>query len=77
MMFYIHFGSGKKAEFKHGHDAHQYAQWKSAADHSITEVVYTGKRGGGIVGQYKHGVPTPEFRGRGDEWYPAGPKGAK
>lgn len=74
MKFDVHFGAGKKASFRNGPDAQEYAQFMSEKANTITEVIYTGKRGGGIVGQYKHGMPTPEFRGRGDEWYPAGPR---
>lgn len=74
MKFDIYFGVSKKASFRHAFDAQEYARLFSELHHTCTEVVYTGKRGAGIVGQYKHGVPTEEFQGRGNEHYPAGPR---
>lgn len=75
MIFVVHFGADSKARFRHAPDAHQYAQWKSTIDHCVVEVERTGKskNGIGLVGQYKYGEPTPEFVGRGDNWFPAGP----
>lgn len=58
------------ARFTSAANAQEYARWYSEVNHQTTEVVAKD----GLIGQYKHGAPTPEFRGRGDEWYPAGVK---
>ncbi len=50
--------------------AHRVAQMWSERWGSWTEVFDIRKEDGGIVGQYDKGMPTPEFRGRGDEAYP-------
>lgn len=73
MLYHVSFGAGRKASFKNGQDAQEYARFYSERYHTVTEVEYSGKRGYGLVGQYKHGEPTREFQGRGDEHYPAGP----
>lgn len=60
-----------RAGFLDGHDAHAYARWLSATFPSTSFEVVADD---GIVGQYIGGSPTPEFIGRGDEHYPAGPR---
>lgn len=49
-------------------NAQRIAQMWSERWHSWAEVFDT--RDQTIIGQYDHGMPTPEFRGRGDEAYP-------
>lgn len=66
--------SGDKpvAGFSDPDAAQSYARWLSSAvpfKGYLIEVLAPD----GIVGQYTNGFPTGEFRGRGDEHYPAGP----
>ncbi len=60
------------AKFTTSEHAQAFAQALSERDLIWTEVHYkSGDRrrryGDGVVGQYQNGIPSPEFRGRGDE----------
>lgn len=60
----------KVVRFSDPNSAQEYAQFYSARYVTFCEVIAPD----GLIGQYKYGEPTAEFRGRGDEWYPAGPR---
>lgn len=62
------------AKFSNPDDAQRFAQAYAQTGQHFVEVYDMSKRGG-IIGQYdRNGMPTPEFQGRGDEIYPAGPR---
>lgn len=71
--FRVHFTGSTKpdATFADGDDAHEYARWVSAQPMYHNRHIEI-SHSSGLVGQYFNGVPTREFRGRGDEHYPAG-----
>lgn len=59
-----------KAAFSHADEAQLFAQYMAQTRRQYVEVSCTS----GLIGQYdRNGMPTEEFRGRGDEVYPAGP----
>lgn len=70
--FAVYCGGDKPcAGFPEPRAAQSYALWLSSGaplQGYLIEVVAPD----GIIGQYKNGEPTGEFRGRGDEHYPAG-----
>lgn len=71
--FQVHAGGTGKpcAGFPDDQAAQSYARWLSAQPQFKGYLIDVLARDG-IVGQYTNGTPTPEFRGRGDEHYPAG-----
>ncbi len=64
-------GGNRRAGFSNAEDAQMFAQYIAERWRDFTEV----SSASGLIGQYdRNGMPTPEFRGRGDEVYPAGPR---
>lgn len=72
--FHVHAYPGELlGKFASANAAQRVAQWWSEYWGSWCEVYNTRRGdGSGIVGQYTKGMPTPEFQGRGDEFYPGG-----
>lgn len=71
--FHVCIGAAKPcAGFPEPRAAQSYARWLSSGaplkGHLVEVIAHDG-----IIGQYTNGEPTGEFRGRGDEHYPAGP----
>lgn len=70
MLFIVRNAGAILGKFPNSPNAHRVAQMWSERFNVGTEVFDIRKEEGGIVGQYEGGMPTPEFRGRGDEAYP-------
>lgn len=72
--FHIFAGGSKPiAAFPEPMAAQSYARWLSSGNPFkgyLIEVITKD----GIIGQYTDGLPIGEFRGRGDEHYPSGPR---
>lgn len=69
-LYVVHISDRRIARFSLAHDAQEYARFYSEVHHCRTEV----SAPDGLIGQYVRGLPTSEFQGRGDEWYPARPR---
>lgn len=67
--FIVHLNGNRYVKFTSANDAQEYGQFYSERHDIFIEV----EGPLGLIGQYKHGFPTPEFACRGDNWLPAGP----
>lgn len=70
--FVVHMIGERVARFTNSEDAQEWGQVYSERHRVFVEV----SAPDGLIGQYKHGVPTEEFACRGDNWFPPGPKKA-